>query len=367
MRGWVPALLAIVVLGVMAPVAHADVINGSSLTGEPNVEKASLVDSVYWLEKLPDGTSAAMTVAGTVRSVTIKGYARLEVSVARKILIQVLRPQPDGSLLIVETSQAWELPNIAGLYAFAPTNMTVQPGDFIGIATLGGAFNFATSAPGAVTNDFSGHEKDMNGDSIRPTKVESGVELLAKVDVKSKQEEEQERSEKYEEEKKKKEEEVKKKLEEELNKPCECQTIELFVDKTLLRKRRVPSNKRTFGVGFTWHLTCTKGRGGCVEFLTFRPPTVIVGRHRHEKPLKLKLDTFTFVCSTACNTSTFGRFEIKMKSRRQLNRIFGKTLAFEIDFSCGPFTFVYLTEVMVDDSGRLHAGHSHLLRQPKHP
>ena len=119
---------------------------------------------------------------GTVHSVTIKSYA-LTSGLLQTILIQVLRPQPNGSLLVVETSQSFTLPTTAGTYTFAPTNMTVQPGDFIGIATLGGKFMIATSASGALTDDFSGHQEDMNGDELRTTKEENGVELLGQVDV----------------------------------------------------------------------------------------------------------------------------------------------------------------------------------------
>jgi hypothetical protein len=340
-----------VALALAAP-AGADVISGSPLTGEPTVEKSSTVDTVYWLQTLPDGSSAAMASGGTVQSVTIKGYAKSKEKLLQTILIQVLRPQPDGKLLVVETSQPFPMPTEPGTHVFVPTNMTVQAGDFIGIATLGGAFMFATEAKGAVTNDFSGHEKDMNGDEVSPTKVETNVELLAKVDLVSQ----------YEKEKKEREEKEKKKEEEVKNKPCECQLIEVFIDKMLLQKRRVPSSRRTFGVGFDWHLTCTQGRGGCAEALKFSPPEILVGRHKRERFINLTLESFTFICKTACNTSTFGRFEIKMKSRRQLNKLFGKTLAFRIEATCGPFVFRYFVDVLVDQHGHLRAGPAKTLK-----
>jgi hypothetical protein len=284
-----------------------------------------------------------MTTAGTVQSVTIKGYAKSKEKLLQTILIQVLRPQPDGKLLVVETSQAFPMPTEPGTHMFAPTNMTVQPGDFIGIATLGGEFMFATEAKGAVTNDFSGHEKDMNGDEVSPTKVETNVELLAKVDVLSQ----------YEKEKKEREEKEKQKEEQEKAKPCKCNKIAVSIDPTLLKKRRLSSHKHTFGVGFTWRMECTQGAGGCAATLIFKPPAILVGRHRGEKPLKLGLETLTFECKTACHTSMQGRFEIKMRSRRQLNRLFGRTLAFAIETSCGGASFRYLVNVFVDSSGHL--------------
>ncbi len=354
MRGGLVAAAAALCAALALPATGgADVISGSPLTGEPTIEKANTVDSVYWLANEAGGGSAAMTVAGVVHAVTIKGYAKSKEPLLRKIFIQVLRPQPGGGLLVVETSQPFELPTAPGTYTFEPTNMTVQPGDFIGIATLGGEFMFATPSTGAVTNDFSGHEKDMNGDTVTPTKVETNVELLAKVDVVSQAEiEQQEREIKYKkerEEKQKKEEQEKVKA-----KPCKCNKIKVTIDKTLLGKRRVPSNKQTFGVGFKWRMECTEGKGGCTATLRFRPPVVLVGKHKGEKPLKLKLKSLTFVCKTLCKTSTEGRFEIKMRSREQLNKLFGKTLAFTIETSCSGVSWRYLINVFVDGSGHLH-------------
>ncbi len=303
--------------------------------------KSAKEDSVYWTQILANGASAAAPSAGTVKSVTVKGYCSGGTST---ILFQVLRPQPDGSLLVVETSQPFTLPNTPGTYTFEPTGMTVQAGDFIGIATLSGSFLIGTSAPGAATNDFSGHEKDRNGDAIRPTTTEPNVELLLQVDLvpppsgggKPPPPKEEKPPPK---------------------KPCKCQKISVALDPTLINKRRVRSDQHDFGVGFTWRMTCSKGNGGCAAVLDFLPPVIRAGSLPKVRGLKLNLTRVSFACAAACQKSTTGRFEIKMTSRQQLNKLFGRTLAFTIVTHCSGATFRYLVNVFVDKSGRLHASH----------
>jgi hypothetical protein len=77
--------------------------------------------------------------AGTVKSVTIKGY--YTGGGYPTIFIQVLRPQPGGSVLVVGTSQPFTLPSTPGTYTFEPTGLTVQAGDYIGVATIGGNYD----------------------------------------------------------------------------------------------------------------------------------------------------------------------------------------------------------------------------------
>jgi hypothetical protein len=330
---------------VAAPAASsADTTWGSSLQGPPTAEKQAEVDSVYWAQTLPGGASAAAPSAGAVHSVTIKGYWTGKGSPT--ILIQVLRPQPDGSLLVVETSQPFTLSGTPGTYTFEPTGMTVQQGDFIGIATIGGSFLFATSATGASTNDFNGHEKDMNGDTVRPTTVETNIELLMQVDLVPPMSNGGGKPPPPPPEKTKPK-----------AKPCKCKKISVKLDPTLINKRRLRSDKHAFGVGFTWRMTCSEGKGGCTAALSFQPPKIRAGSLPRAPGLKLNLSTLSFVCKAACHTSTTGRFEIKMTSREQLNKLFGRTLAFTITTKCNGAIKKYQVNVFVDTSGRLQPAH----------
>jgi hypothetical protein len=103
-------------------------------------------------------------------------------------------------------------------------------------------------------------------------------------------------------------------------------------------------------------MTCTKGKGGCAATLKFEPPQIRAGSLPKAPGLKLNLETASFVCKTACHTSTTGRFEIKMKSTEQLNKLFGRTLAFTITTKCSGVVRKEHVYVFVDNTGRLHPG-----------
>lgn len=339
---------ALAVLALAPPAGSADELVGSTLVSEPTVTKEATQDSVYWEEKLPGGANAAVKTAGTVRSVTVKGYWNGK-GIAT-IHIQVLRPQADGKLLVVETSAPFEMPTTPGEHTFSPENMTVQPGDFIGIATEGGGFVIGASAAGALTNDFEGHEKDMNGDEVSPTKVEENVELVTQTDI-------------YVKEEAKKEEKKKEEPPPPPPKRCHCERLTIELEPTLVRKR-LPSNKHKLGVGFDWRLTCSEGNGGCTGIVAFRPPEILAGTLPKTRGLKLNLERVTFECESLCGVSKTGHLEIKMRSRNQLNKLFGRTLAFEIHIYCSGTEFRYLVNVPVARSGRLRRSTMTLVKGP---
>jgi hypothetical protein len=138
-------------------------------------------------------------------------------------------------------------------------------------------------------------------------------------------------------------------------KPCKCVKLTVTLDPTLLNKKLRP-DQHDFGVGITWKMTCTKGKGGCVGFLRFRPPKVFAGSvPEQHNGLKLNLKVATFLCATACNTSKVGRFEIKMLSRDQLNTLFGRTLAYTVATQCGKMLTKTVVKVFIDSTGRLKA------------
>lgn len=63
-------------------------------------------------------------------------------------------------------------------------------------------------------------------------------------------------------------------------------------------------------------------------------------------------------CNGQCGRTQPGRFEIKMKSTRQLNELFGRTLAFRVRLFCivdgAPVSQgVQTVRVRVDQTGRL--------------
>jgi hypothetical protein len=228
--------------------------------------------------------------------------------------------------------------------------MMVKGGDYIGLATSGGNFAIASEANGSTTQDFSGHLQDMNGSVIKPTATEANVELLVQVDlvppsVTPTPVTTGEAPKKPKEEKKKKA-------------PCKCMKFTIKLDPTLLNKKKLRSDKHSFGVGFTWRMTCSEGAGGCAGTVTFSPPKILAGTlPKPKNGLRLNLKVMKFKCNTACKTSTQGRFEVKMSSRDQLNKLFGRTLAFSVHLFCplGPFSSTTRVKVFVDQKGALHA------------
>jgi hypothetical protein len=342
----------LVSLALMTGVSRADAIFGSSLSAAATVVKAATADSVYWASAIAGGNSTSAPAAGKVESVTVKG--RWTGSGLPTILFQVLRPQPDGSVKVIATSQPWSLSEKSGTYTFKPENMYLQQGDFIGLATLGGGFEIAGSVSGSYTNDFTGHNEDMNGAVIPSSRVviEKDTELLVQIDIKPTPT--TPGSGAGEGEKPKKEEEKKKKG------PCHCKSLKVKLDGTLLNKKKLRPDKHDFGVGFTWTLTCTEGEGKCEALAVFSPPKILAGTlPAPKKGPRLNLKVVAVKCKSPCTKSNKGRFEVKMLSRDQLNKLFGRTLAFYVVLVCpggGP-NVTEAVRVFVDQKGRLRSHH----------
>jgi hypothetical protein len=344
-----------VTLTALTVASATDTPWGSTLTGAANVVKNAEADSVYWASAFADGSSATAPSAGQVKSVTVKGH--WVAGAYPKVFIQVLRPQPDGSVQVVATSQPFTMPSVDGTYTFEPENMFVQQGDYLGLATLGGEIAIASAVSGSTTLDFTGHNQDMNGSIIRPTATESNTELLLRVDLvptpPSTTPTTTTRTPPTTQEKPKKPKKVKKG-----KKKCHCEKMKVKLDPTLLNKTHLRPDQHAFGVGFTWRMTCSKGNGGCKGTVVFSPPKILAGALPAPPPggLHLNLKQLTFACKSACRTSTQGRFEIKMLSREQLNKLFGRTLAYTVRLICpGGKGGTVMVKVLVDQHGVLRA------------
>lgn len=139
-------------------------------------------------------------------------------------------------------------------------------------------------------------------------------------------------------------------------KPCKCAKLSLKLDGTLLAKQRVPPDEQDFGVGFEWKMTCSAGAGTCKATVNFRPPEILAGTLPEPKEnLRLNIKRKTFICQGPCGKSKTGKFQIKMRSRDQLNVLFGRTLAYSVTTKCGGVTKTVQVKVRVDDNGRMRA------------
>ena len=142
--------------------------------------------------------------------------------------------------------------------------------------------------------------------------------------------------------------------EEARKKPCTCEKLSVRLDPTLFSKRHLPVDKQNFGVGFKWQMTCTQGKGGCKGELYFKPPEILAGSLPNIPGLKLNIKRKTILCRSQCKTSTTGTFEIKMTFPGQLNKLFGRTLAYSIITTCGGVKTTLAVRVFVDNTGHLH-------------
>ena len=154
----------------------------------------------------------------------------------------------------------------------------------------------------------------------------------------------------------------KKKKKKKLETKCRCTKVNVSIDPTLLNRRALRPDKHDFGVGFKWTMLCgpvsnniaAKIKGGCSATVTFLPPEVLAGAVPNPpQNFRLNLQRVTFVCANVKCTGKSGRFEIKMKSRDQLNKLFGRTLAFRIRTRCFGVVRTLAVRVFVDSNGVL--------------
>ncbi len=97
------------------------------------------------------------------------------------------------------------------------------------------------------------------------------------------------------------------------------------------------------------------GSGGCQAEIEFKPPKIIAGTlPKSRTGLHLALGGIhTSVCKGPCGKTVFGRFEIKLRSRDQLNKLFGRVLAFTVEIRCSAKTLREQVNVFVDKHGVL--------------
>lgn len=136
--------------------------------------------------------------------------------------------------------------------------------------------------------------------------------------------------------------------------PCKCAKLTVKFDPTLLNKKGLRPDKHDFGVGIVWRMPCTSGNGGCTAAMLFSPPEVFAGTVPLPKNnFHLALTRLIGFCGGPCGKSTTGHFQIKMRSRGQLNTLFGRTLAYRVATHCGGVTKVVIVRVFINDHGVL--------------
>ena len=131
--------------------------------------------------------------------------------------------------------------------------------------------------------------------------------------------------------------------------------MSLKLDPTLLNKRLRP-DQHDAGVGITWRLTCTAGRGSCLAYLTFAPPEILAGSlPKPKNNLLLDLTNTVVTCHAPCGKSNTAHFQIPLRTRGQLNELFGRTLAFTVVRECSHKSVRERVNVFVDSKGVLRS------------
>jgi hypothetical protein len=158
---------------------------GSDLSQDPTTVAQGPVDFALWAITGPSG-SGAIPINGQVTSISVRGYyagGYCGALCGQNLHFQDLRPQPNGELQVISTTQAFTLPTTDGTYAFQPTEFFVQAGDYVGFATPGGDWQVLVPVAGDQTGQFTGGGMDMNGDSFSSNGTQSGYELDMQVTV----------------------------------------------------------------------------------------------------------------------------------------------------------------------------------------
>jgi hypothetical protein len=138
---------------------------GSTLTEDPTAVAEGNVDFVLWQIGQP------IPVSGQVTSISVRGYyagGSCGMVCETNLHFQDLRPTAGGQLQVIVTSEPFTLPSTLGTYTFALSafKFRVQAGDYIGLATSGGAWEVLAPASGDQVAQFTGYNGDMNGDSF---------------------------------------------------------------------------------------------------------------------------------------------------------------------------------------------------------
>jgi hypothetical protein len=203
------ALLALSAFALAPATSSAATVTfGSDLTAPANVTQARQADTAYWQTSFADGHSPLAPASGQITSFRVKGIA-LSNPVAgvpggeTMFHLQALHKQPDGTFLILRTSDAFDLPTKGSdpqaITTFKPTNFCIDTGDVLvfntvggwdGVVNMSGPYPMGTplqifsSVPGALVSEFEGANLTNNGNVITANnRPGQGHELLMQMTV----------------------------------------------------------------------------------------------------------------------------------------------------------------------------------------
>jgi hypothetical protein len=188
----------------------AQVTFGSDLTAPANVAQARQGDTAYWQTGFAGGQSPAAPGNGQITSFRVKGIA-LASPVAgvpggeTMFHLQALKPQPDGTFLVLRTSQAFFAPEKGTdpqtITTYNPINFCIETGELVVFNTVGGwdgvvnqSGPYPSGTPlqifsriaNANVSEFEGANQTNNGNYLTASTAKTGgSELLMQMTLSS--------------------------------------------------------------------------------------------------------------------------------------------------------------------------------------
>jgi hypothetical protein len=185
--------------GMQTAASPAAVVTwGSNLSSSATTGQAHQQADLFVPLALSGGALATAPSSGQVLSVQVKGIALRSTAMGAPppmtaIHFQDLRPQPDGSYMIMATSQEFSLPAAGDpnqVSSFTPTNLCVNAGDRLSLTTSGGFdptfypmgvdFQIFAPVPGSTTGFYQNGNGTQNGQRITLA-PQANVETLMRI------------------------------------------------------------------------------------------------------------------------------------------------------------------------------------------
>jgi hypothetical protein len=164
-----------------APASAGTVTFGSDLSASTSANLAEThgADSAFWLTALGNSGTVRVPADGQIAIIKLKGIAQSSgIAPPRNdVRFQTLRPQADGSVTAILTSQTFYVP-VGGdpnqVSTYHPENLCAKAGDYIAFNNVGGfdpsggyangvAFQVFGGVTGSVTKHYTKDEGTKNG------------------------------------------------------------------------------------------------------------------------------------------------------------------------------------------------------------
>ena len=179
---------------ILAPSARADHYLGSPLSVPATYAQAYQQDTTFWATAIPvtpppgaisNPNRAVVPEDGQILQFQVRGFAGGGFG-PQPVHLQDLRPIGGGRLRVISTSARFMLPATDGIWSFDPANFCVKAGDVLGFSDEGGfavtptgiPFQVFGQVPGATTQHYTANNGVKNGDTVTPSPLPPGTELL---------------------------------------------------------------------------------------------------------------------------------------------------------------------------------------------